>query len=337
MATELAAGGAELIPLPVGSRNPLVMAANVGRLTRLIRARGVTLVHVRSRAPAFSALAAARIAKVPVVATYHGVYGAGSAMKRWYNGVMTRGDLTIVNSRFTRDHVAKEHHIAEERMALVPEGIDTDVFDPAAVSAGRVAAIRQAWGVAPEDRRPVILLAARLTGWKGQALMIEALARERSGRQPWLVLAGKAEQFTAIAALRQLASRAEVAERLLVVGAVADMPAALAAADLVVAPSTAPESFGRTVVEAAAMARPLIASPLGGPGETVVPGETGWLAAPGDPDAWARAVETALATSPEVLRRMGQAARARAMRDYSLAATTDATFAVYRRLTERCG
>jgi glycosyltransferase involved in cell wall biosynthesis len=330
----LRAGGGELVRLPVHSRNPLTIAANAARLRRLIEASGVSLVHVRSRAPAFSAIWAARRAGVPVVATYHGIYQAHSPWKRWYNRVMTRGDLTIANSTFTRDHIAAEHGLPPERITVVPEGVDTDRFDPTRVTPERVAAMRAAWGSHPADPRPVLLLAARLTGWKGQGLAIQALTRLAGPDKPLLVLAGKAEKLGEAGALRAMAVRAGLADRVKLVGPVDDMPAAYALADLVLAPSTLPESFGRGVVEAAAMQRPVLASPLGGPAETVLHGETGWLVPPGDPEAWARAVKAALGTSPAARTAMGQAARQRVVRCFSLSAMTAATFRVYRRLLD---
>ena len=211
---ELTAAGGTLARLPVQSRNPLVMAGNVVRLTRLMRAEGVSLVHVRSRAPAFSAIAAARALGVPVVATYHGIYSANGPAKRWYNAVMTRGDLTLANSRFTRDHVMAEHHLMPDRLAVVPEGIDTEVFDPARVTAKRTGALREAWGLAADEARPILLLAARLTGWKGQGVMIEALARMRPDRRPLLILAGKAESPGQAADRRPPAHRGRHADRL---------------------------------------------------------------------------------------------------------------------------
>jgi Glycosyltransferase Family 4 len=105
MAARLAAEGGRLIEMPVHSKNPLTMAANTARLAALIRREGVSLVHARSRAPAFAALAAARVTATPFVATYHGVYKAKSPLKRWYNAIMTRGDLVIANSDYTRDHI----------------------------------------------------------------------------------------------------------------------------------------------------------------------------------------------------------------------------------------
>jgi glycosyltransferase involved in cell wall biosynthesis len=244
---------------------------------------------------------------------------------------MTRGDLTIANSLFTRDHVLAEHRLDPARLAVAPEGIDIGRFDPARVGPERIAAVREAWGLAADDRRPILLLAARLTGWKGQGVMIEAMARLAGAAGPWLILAGRPRGPQDAQALQAAASRAGVAGRVRLAGPVDDMPAALAAADVVVAPSTLPESFGRTVVEAAAMARPVIASPLGGPAETIVQGVTGWLAPAGDARAWAAAVDLALATPPGERVRMGAAARERAVRLYSLEAMTAATFAVYRR------
>ena len=332
---ELEKGGGELIRLPIDSRNPVTVALNTGRLERVIRRERVSLVHVRSRAPAFSAIAAARRAGVPVVTTYHGIYGARSALKRWYNGAMTRGDLTIANSAFTRDHILAEHGVDPEKMVVVPEGVDTARFDPAAVSDERIDAMRAAWGLRVDDPRRVILLPARLTDWKGQGVMIEALGRMASGPDALLVLTGRADNTGYLRQLKAIAADADATEQVRFVGAVGDMPAAYTLADLVVAPSTRPESFGRSVVESAAMKIPVIASPLGGPAETVIDGETGWLAAAGDVDAWARAVDLALSRPLDVLDIMGEAARARVQALYSLEAMAAATFAVYRRLVER--
>ena len=329
---ELAAAGGELIRLPVHSRNPLVVADNARRLARLIGDQGVSLVHVRSRAPAFSAIRAARAARVPVVATYHGIYQARSPLKRWYNAVMTRGDLTIANSTFTRDHIVSEHGLSCDRIAVAPEGIDTQLFDPARMSDERLAAVRAAWGLNQSHRVPILLLAARLTAWKGQRLMIEVMSRLIHAPGALLILAGKTEKVGEIDDLRNAAERAGVGERVRIVGAMEDMPAAFALADLVVAPSTRPESFGRGVAEAGAMARPVLASPLGGPAETIVHDRTGWLVPAGDVGAWARAINTALALGPDARARIGWAARERVTEYFSLRAMAAATFAIYRRV-----
>ena len=172
---ELAARGGTLVRMPVQSKNPFTLFSNAERLRGLVQRERVDVIHVRSRAPAFSALSAANRTGVPLVATYHGLYSAGGPLKRWYNAVMTRGDLVIANSDYTRQHVITEHRVDPAKIISIPRGVDLARFDPAAVSPQRVAAMRTAWGIAPGETRPVLLLAGRLTRWKGQGLMIQAV------------------------------------------------------------------------------------------------------------------------------------------------------------------
>jgi glycosyltransferase involved in cell wall biosynthesis len=328
----LAFGGGELIRLPVQARDPFSMFANAGRLEEVIRREKVSLVHVRSRAPAFSALHAARRAGVPSVTTYHGIYSARSPLKRWYNSVMTRGDAVIANSAFTRDHVLGQHRVAAKKLIVIPEGVDLAAFDPESVSAERMAAVRQSWGLETGGDVKVILIAARLTAWKGHRVTIAALAHAAARQGTRLVFAGSGETSAYAAALAAEAVAAGVELRL--AGPCADMPAAYLAADLVAAPSTDPESFGRAVAEAGAMQRVVVASALGGPAETIIDGETGWLAAAGDVEAWTAAIDRAMAMSVEESATMGAAARARIAEVYSFEQMCEATFALYRRLTE---
>src|ERR1700712_3119890 len=159
MTARLEADGGRLAQMPVQSKNPLVMLGNAARLVDLIRSEKVSLVHARSRAPAFSALSAAQFTGTPFVATYHGVYKAKSNLKRWYNAVMTRGDLVIANSDFTRDHVLAEHAIDPGKVVAIPRGVDLERFNPAWVTPDRVEALRSGWGIAPGDGRARFLLA----------------------------------------------------------------------------------------------------------------------------------------------------------------------------------
>lgn len=331
---ELARRGGRLIRLPLDRKAPLTMWANARRLERVIRQEKVDLVHVRSRAPAFSALRAAKRAGVPVLGTYHGVYNARSALKRWYNGVMTRGALTIANSAFTRDHVLSAHRIDPAKVIAIPRGVDLARFDPAAVAPERVAVLRAAWGIGTEERRPVLLLAGRLTRWKGQALVIDALARLKAeGREAILVLAGDDQGRTAYTIeLRAKAASAGLAEVVRFAGHVTDMPAAYLACDIALSASLDPEAFGRTAVEPQAMGRPIIAADHGATSETVLDGQTGWLVTPGDVGAWARAIGEAVDAGPELRAQMGQVGRLRVEALYSLDRMTQRTLEVYARL-----
>ncbi len=337
MASRLEADGGRLAQMPAQTKNPLIMLGNAARLVDLIRREKVSLVHARSRAPAFSALWAAHATKTPFVATYHGVYNAKSNLKRWYNAVMTKGDLVIANSEYTREHVIKEHGIAPEKVVAIPRGVDLTRFEPGVVGAERVEALRKAWGVEPGERRLKVLLAGRLTRWKGQGLLIEAmtLLKARGENRVLLLLAGddqgrksyRAELVAAIAA-------AGLEDAVKLVGHCDDMPAAYLLADLAIAPSLEPEAFGRTAVEPQVMGRPAMASDHGATRETVVPGETGWLVKPGDAEAWADALLQACEFGAAKRQTMGQAARARARRLYSVDAMCEATLKVYARVLE---
>jgi glycosyltransferase involved in cell wall biosynthesis len=341
MVARLEADGGRLAQMPVQSKNPLVMLGNAARLTDLIRKEGVTLVHARSRAPAFSALWAAHAAKVPFIATYHGVYNARSSLKRWYNAVMTKGDLVIANSEFTRDHVIAEHGVDPDKVVAIPRGIDLKRFEPGLVSAGRVEALREAWGVSPNERRLKVLLAGRLTRWKGQGLLIEAAAALKArglGERFLFLLAGDDQGRAEYRAELEAAIAAHgLQDAVRIVGHCDDMPAAYLLADLAVAPSLEPEAFGRTAVEPQVMGRTVIAADHGATRETVVPDATGWLAAPGDPVAWADALQQALEVGAAKRAQMGEAARARARRLYSVDAMCEATLAVYSRVLEARG
>ena len=332
--------GGESIKMPLDTKAPWTIAANAGRLKQLIQREGVSLVHVRSRAPAFSAIAAARWAGVPVVTTYHGVYNARLALKRWYNGIMTRGDLTIANSEFTRDHLIGEHRVAPDRVVAIPRGVDLTRFSPEAVAPDRVATLRKAWRIAPDERRLIVLLAGRLTRWKGQALLIEALAavKAKTGRDDILVvLAGDDQGRTGYRhELEDLVAEKDLEASVRIVGHVSDMPAAYLAADAAATPSLDPEAFGRTAVEPQAMGRPVLAADHGAVRETVVHGETGWRVKPRDVEAWAAALEVLVDVGPDRRTSMGAAGMARVRALYSMERMTDLTLEVYRRvLAER--
>jgi glycosyltransferase involved in cell wall biosynthesis len=252
---------------------------------------------------------------------------------------MTRGELVIANSEYTRAHVLAEHGLAPDKVVAIPRGVDLERFDPARVDPERVEALRQAWGIAPDDARTKILLAGRLTRIKGHLTVIAAAARLKAeGRGDFLILfAGddqgrtdyREELVGAIAA-------AGLNEAVRIVGHCDDMPAAFLLADLAIMPTTVPESFGRAAVEPQAMGRPVVAAAHGGAMETVVEGVTGWLAPPGDADAWAQALKRAIDAGPAGRAAMGEAAMARARSLYRADAMCQATLAAYQRVLEAC-
>ncbi len=330
--------GGELVEFPAATKNPVRIWLNARAIAQIVTREGVDLVHARSRAPAWSAKLAARRTNKPFVTTYHGAYGERSALKRAYNRVMADGDIVIANSKYTRDLVRLRYGTPEDRIRVIYRGVDGREFDPAAVAPSRVEALRRAWGLAPETR--VILQAARLTGWKGQSVLIAAtrLLRERGDLgDTVVVLAGDAQGRDGYKAqLEDEIESAGLGGRVRLVGHVADMPAAYATAHLAVVASTEPEAFGRVGTESQIMGCPVIATAIGAPPETVlsVPpateGErTGWLVPPGDAEALADAIAAAVSLSAQDRSALGTRARAHVLRSFTLDAMCRQTLAVY--------
>jgi glycosyltransferase involved in cell wall biosynthesis len=345
MADRLAATGAEIIPFPAGAKNPARLLANAQALRRIIRERGVDIIHARSRAPAWSALLAARRTGIPFVTTYHGAYAERGRLKRLYNSVMARADIVIANSHYTADLVRTRYGTPEARIRVIHRGVDMAQFDPQRIAPERMRCLREAWGVGPD--RPIVLQAARLTSWKGQGILVEAagllLERDRLDNAV-IVLAGDDQGRDAYAdGLRTQIERRGLIGRVLLVGHVDDMAAAFATAHVTVVASTEPEAFGRAAAEAEAMACPVIATDIGAPRETVLAAEsvglakaTGWLVPPGDAAALAERLDVALHLSSGARSEVGRRARLHVNENFTLEAMRSATLAVYRELLQTC-
>ncbi len=340
MVAELEAVGARHIMLPVKSKNPVTIWKNAARLQKIIVAEGVGLIHARSRAPAWSALLAARRCNIPFVTTYHGIYNQKGPLKALYNSVMARGDAVIANSAYTARLIAGRHPFAKDRIDVIHRGSDLSALAPGAVTDDRKAALTAAWGLEPG--RPVILQLARVTGWKGQRVVIDAMAELKNAglTAPVAILAGDAQgRDDYVAELKSKIADHGLENQVRIVGHCADVPAALALADLSVVASTAAEAFGRAAVEAQAACVPVIVSDLGAVPETVLaPPEfpeadrTGWRVQPGDPQALAEAIKHALDMSEDERNALISRARAHVTEKFSVEAMCAKTLAVYERL-----
>jgi glycosyltransferase involved in cell wall biosynthesis len=309
------------ITLPLTTKSPLGIWRNAAALETLIRERKVSLVHARSRAPAWSAWIACQRTGVPFVTTYHGTYSEAFPFKRQYNAVMARGRIVIAASHFIADLIATRHRLDPARIRVIPRGVDPAVFDPALVSGNRIAKLAAEWRL-PDGVRTVVL-PGRLTSWKGHTVLLDAIARLNRPDVMCVFVGSHQGRQNYARDLEHQAARLGIAGRLRLAGQCDDMPAALALSDVVVHASTKPEAFGRVVIEAQAMARPVIAADLGGPVETVRHGDTGWRVRPNDPDALAAAIGVALDLDPAERLALGQRARAsvptvRAMQDATL-------------------
>ncbi len=335
--SELQARGGIWLPFPAASKNPLRMLLNARQLARIIRDEGIDIVHARSRAPAWVAMRACRTTGASFITTYHGAYSGRSALKKQYNSIMARGDLVIANSHFTAKRIIGLHAEAEPRIRVIHRGTDLQIFNPAVVDAGRVMRLRNEWGVEPDER--IVLLAARLTNWKGQRVLVDAakiLVRNGLAGVKF-VLAGDPQGRTGYVETLDAQIRDAGLNGVVVrTGHCSDMPAAFMAASAVTVPSIEPEAFGRSAVEAQAMGKPVVVSDLGAVPETVltppaVPDNqrTGWTVPAADAAALAAGIQGALDLGAAGRNALATRARAHVERNFSLAHMCQATLAAY--------
>lgn len=322
--------GGRHIRLPMATKNPAAIWRNAGRLVQLIRNERVGIVHARSRAPAWSALMAARRTGTPFVTTYHSPYNENLPGKRRYNAVMARGDRVIAISDHIAALVLARHEADPAHIRIIPRGVDPALFDPGRVAGPRIARLAEAWRL--PDGAPIVMLPARLTRWKGASVLIDAMAR-LTHTGACCVLVGATQGREAFArSLEAQAHALGVTGRLRLAGQCDDMPAALMLADVVVSASLDPEGFGRTVIEAQAMGRPVIATDHGGAAETIEHLVTGWRVPPGDANALAAAIDHALSMQLADRQALGERARASVCAHFTVAAMQAATLDVYREL-----
>jgi glycosyltransferase involved in cell wall biosynthesis len=330
MMHELTRHGATHITLPLASKNPLVMRGNIARLATLIEEHDIDIVHARSRAPAWSAWAASRRTDRHFVTTFHNAYGDATRLRRWYNSVMGRGERVIAISYFVADHAASVYGIGADRLRVIHRGVDLARFDPQHISAERLIQLAKRWRL-PDDR-PIVMLPGRLTRWKGQLDLVSAIAA--LGRRDLLcLLVGSDEGRPSFRReLETTIAARGLGEVFQLVDDCNDMPAALMLADVVVSASNRPEGFGRVIVEAQAMGRPVVATDHGGARETILPDETGWLVSPGDPQALADAIAEALSLSADERAILAERAIAHARAGFGIERMCAETLAVYREI-----
>lgn len=331
----LRAVGAEHIVLPVATKNPITLALNAKRLAAIIRDQNVAIIHARSRAPAWSALAASRSAKIPFVTTYHSEYSERGKLKNLYNSVMARSDTVIAVSDYMAHLIRTRYQTPEERIAIIHRAFDPAKFDPATVTPERIAAVRKELGA--DGSKPVLLLAGRITPRKAQQYLVDALGllKQRGLGDVVCVLAGEIEKPEFKAQLEAQAQRLGVGEALRFPGHVKDMAAAYAITDISLNISEQ-EGLPRVAIEAQAMGVPMIVSDTG-PGREValtapdVPAEkaSGLRVPYADARATADAIATMLAWPVSERKLVGARGAAHVRSRFTLEQLTRKTLAVY--------
>jgi len=330
MENDLKRAGALHLKLPTASKNPIVMYRNIARLERIIESYNVDVVHARSRAPAWSAHFAAQRTGRHFITTFHAPYNFDNALKKRYNQIMAEGERVIAISEFIAEHVRANYNVDPARLRVIRRGIDIARFDPDRVSAERMIQLSTRWRL--PDGVPLILMPGRLSRWKGQALLLEALSQLKD-LDYRCVLVGSDQGRTGYRReLEALISSHGLDSRASIMNECNDMPAAYMLSDVVVSASTDPEGFGRVVGEAQAMGRPVVASDHGGAREQVIPDRTGFLFPSGDAAALAQGLRRALALAPDVRARLHDQAIARVRAEFTKDQMCARTLALYREL-----
>ena len=265
--------GAEFVRLDVADFNPIFITRAAFALTRIVRERRCDVIHAHGRAAAWAGYIVARMSGVPLLTTWYKGYREQNVFKRLYNSVMVRGERVIAVSDQIAELIVERYRIPPERIWVVPAAIDMARFDPAAVSEDRLDTIRRSWGVAPDTK--VILVVGRMLRRKGHHVAVKAVhwLKERGLKDFVCVFAGEDQGRTRYTGeLWDLVSATGVTDVVRLAGAVDDMPAAYAAATVVVSAAVQPEGLQRAILEAQAMARPVVVSDLAaGPDVVLAP------------------------------------------------------------------
>ncbi len=327
---ELARTGAIHINMPVHSKNPLVMAANKSRLQSLIKRYAVNIVHVRSRAPAWSAYYACKNTKAHFMTTCHAPYNINNEFKRFYNSIMARGERVIAISHMVANYLQSNYRINSNIIRLIHRGIEMERFHPDFVSAERVITLARQWRI--PDGSNVIMLPGRITRWKGHMVLIDAIEKLRR-KDIFCVLIGSDQGRSEYRKeLEEIISQKNLGGQIRIVDHCSDMPAAYMLAGVVVSASIEPEGFGRIPVEAQAMGRPIVATDHGGAQETIKRGETGWLVPPNDSALMANALQEALTLNTEQRALLANRAMSHVNENFSSTVMLQKTLSVYSEL-----
>jgi len=329
-------GGRHII-MPVRDKNPIQIAINANRLTKLIKAEGVDIIHARSRAPAWSARAAAKRTGCHFLTTFHGAYNTTGKLKRFYNSIMTKGELVIANSQFTADHIIDHYPIEKNRLRIIPRGVDVSIYNPTQVTQERVIQLAGKWRL--PDGKFVILLPGRLTPWKGHSILLDAISHLKRNDYVVVLVGDEQGREHYRRKLEQQVEQSGLGGVVRFAGPCRDMPAAYMSSDVVVSPSIKPEAFGRVIIESQAMGRPVVAFNHGGAKETIINEETGFLVDPENALQLSKAIGKALDLS--ATKRAGISKRAihHINENFTLEKMCNETLLVYEELIDRgnCG
>jgi glycosyltransferase involved in cell wall biosynthesis len=327
----------KLIKLPVHSKNPILMLFNSIALIFIILIHNISIVHARSRAPAWSCLIATKITRRKFVTTFHGTYNFKNLIKKFYNSVMVRSNLVIAGSNFIFSHIKDNYSKyldLKKKFLVIFRGINVDYFDPSTTLEADEDNLRISWGV-PIDKK-LILMPGRLTAWKGQEVFIEALnlVNKELGHQSFyaVILGGDQGRDIYTKKIKRLTEQYRLLTQVKFIEHCKNMPLAYKVSNLVVSASIEPEAFGRVAIEAQSMEKPIIASNIGGSNETIENNVSGFLFESSNPESLSKKIIEVLNLDESRLKLMGIEGRKNIIKKFNVEKMCFSTYSEYKKL-----
>ena len=326
-----------LIKLPVHSKNPLLILVNSIIISFIILFLNISIVHVRSRAPAWSCYFATRITRRKFVTTFHGTYNFQNKIKKFYNSIMVKSDLLIAGSNFIFSHIHENYSKylnPKNKFLVIFRGINTEYFDPNNIKQDDIIKLKNLWKL--DKKKKIILLPGRLTSWKGQEMFIESLNIFRSTNPEidFMAIILGTDQGRSVfrKKLENLVQQHDLIKNIKFVDHCKKMPLAYYLSDVVVSSSIEPEAFGRVSIEAQSMKKPIIASNIGGSNETILDNKTGLLFENGNPQALSDKLREIIKLDTLTLDLMGNEGRKNVLNRFNIEKMCFNTYSEYKKL-----
>ncbi len=326
-----------LIRLPVHSKNPLIIIFNAIILIFIILFNNISIVHARSRAPAWSCLFATKLTRRKFVTTFHGTYNFSGKLKKFYNSVMVRSDLIIAGSNFIFSHIKNNYSEflnSKKKFLVIFRGINVDYFDPSTKLESDEKNLLNEWEINKEKK--IVLMPGRLTSWKGQELFIEAinLVKIELGYEAFhvVILGNNQGRDLYKKKLIRLTEQYRLTNQIKFIDHCKDMALAYKISDIIVSASIEPEAFGRVAVEAQSMEKLIIASNIGGSNETIINEKTGLLFESGDAQSLSKKIVKAITMDESSLKTIGEEGRKNIIKKFNVEKMCFSTYSEYKRL-----
>ena len=327
----------KLTKLPVHSKNPILIIFNAIALIFIILLNDISIVHARSRAPAWSCFFATKITGRKFVTTFHGTYNFSNPLKKFYNSVMVRSNLIIAGSNFIFSHINKHYSkyvSLKKKFLVIFRGINVDYFDPTTTTQADEDQLRADWKI--DRSKKLILMPGRLTSWKGQEIFIQSLSsvnKEVGYESFYAVILGSDQGRDVYSKkLKRLAEQNRLNNQIKFINNCKNMPLAYKISDLIVSASIEPEAFGRIAVEAQSMEKPIIASDIGGSNETIINNKTGFLFESGNPASLSKKIIEVLNLGESRLKSIGNEGRKNIIKKFNVEKMCFSTYAEYKKL-----